>query len=175
MFYSFLSYGFGDSLWPKAELFATAEGENCAYGPTLYFWLKPNTLNEWNYYILWIDIMLSRQKLVIIIKDLASSLFRKYNNLIELCWWLANPDFLFLFLENCKKFALKYEGKIVAVLSNAEIYEHRKEERAARQFGTTTKGHPYIKMIYDSGDWLVGGEIEVVEKITWNDGLDSYR
>ena len=119
--------------------------------------------------------MLSWQKLVIIIKDLASSLFRKYNNLIELCWWLANPDFLFLFLENCKKFALKYEGKIVAVLSNAEIYEHRKEERAARQFGTTTKGHPYIKMIYDSGDWLVGGEIEVVEKITWNDGLDSYR
>lgn len=77
--------------------------------------------------------------------------------------------------ENCKKFALKYEGKIVAVLSNAEIYEHRKEERAARQFGTTTKGHPYIKMIYDSGDWLVGGDIEVVERITWNDGLDSYR
>ena len=30
-------------------------------------------------------------------------------------------------------------------------------------------------MIYDSGDWLVGGEIEVVERITWNDGLDSYR
>ena len=40
---------------------------------------------------------------------------------------------------------------------------------------TLTKGHPYIKMIYDSGDWLVGGEIEVVERITWNDGLDSYR
>ena len=35
---------------------------------------------------------------------------------------------------------MKYDGKIVAVLSNAEIYEHRKEERAARQFGTTTKG-----------------------------------
>ena len=28
----------------------------------------------------------------------------------------------------------------MAVLSNAEIYEHRKEERAARQFGTTSKG-----------------------------------
>ena len=40
---------------------------------------------------------------------------------------------------------------------------------------TLTKGHPYIKMIYDSGDWLVGGDIEVVERITWNDGLDSYR
>lgn len=30
-------------------------------------------------------------------------------------------------------------------------------------------------MIYDSGDWLVGGELEVLEKIQWNDGLDSYR
>ncbi len=30
-------------------------------------------------------------------------------------------------------------------------------------------------MIYESGDWLVGGDIEVLDKITWNDGLDSYR
>jgi hypothetical protein len=30
-------------------------------------------------------------------------------------------------------------------------------------------------MIYDSGDWLVGGDIEVLERITWNDGLDQYR
>lgn len=49
-------------------------------------------------------------------------------------------------LGDCQKFALKYEGKIVAVLSNPEIYEHRKEERAARQFGTTSKNHPYIKV-----------------------------
>ena len=30
-------------------------------------------------------------------------------------------------------------------------------------------------MIYDSGDWLVGGEIETLERIKWNDGLDKYR
>lgn len=30
-------------------------------------------------------------------------------------------------------------------------------------------------MIYDSGDWLVGGELEVLERIHWNDGLDQYR
>lgn len=30
-------------------------------------------------------------------------------------------------------------------------------------------------MIYDSGDWLVGGDIEVLGKITWDDGLDQYR
>ena len=27
----------------------------------------------------------------------------------------------------------------------------------------------------ESGDWLVGGEIEVLGRITWNDGLDQYR
>ena len=74
-----------------------------------------------------------------------------------------------------KKVALKYQEKIVAVLSDIEIYEHRKEERAARQFGTTCQAHPYIKMINESGDWLVGGEIHVLERIQWNDGLDQYR
>jgi len=30
-------------------------------------------------------------------------------------------------------------------------------------------------MIYESGDWLVGGELEVLDRIRWNDGLDHYR
>ena len=30
-------------------------------------------------------------------------------------------------------------------------------------------------MIYESGDWLVGGEIETLERIKWHDGLDKYR
>jgi ATP sulfurylase len=30
-------------------------------------------------------------------------------------------------------------------------------------------------MIYESGDWLVGGDIEVLERIRWGDGLDAYR
>lgn len=30
-------------------------------------------------------------------------------------------------------------------------------------------------MIYESGDWLVGGDLEVLERIKWNDGLDEYR
>jgi 3'-phosphoadenosine 5'-phosphosulfate synthase len=32
-----------------------------------------------------------------------------------------------------------------------------------------------FQMIYESGDWLVGGDIEVLERIRWGDGLDSYR
>jgi len=30
-------------------------------------------------------------------------------------------------------------------------------------------------MVYDSGDWLCGGDLEVLERILWNDGLDEYR
>lgn len=30
------------------------------------------------------------------------------------------------------------------------------------------------QMVMESGDWLVGGDLEVLEKIKWNDGLDQY-
>ena len=30
-------------------------------------------------------------------------------------------------------------------------------------------------MVMESGDWLVGGDIETIERITWGDGLDEYR
>ena len=43
-------------------------------------------------------------------------------------------------------FTLRYEGKAVAIMRHPEFYEHRKEERASRQFGTTSKNHPYIKV-----------------------------
>lgn len=98
-------------------------------------------------------------------------------------------------LEECEAIALSYEGKRVAVMRKPEFFEHRKEERCCRQFGTCNKGHPYVKvglqcalfsstvkyrlvllqMIYDSGDWLCGGDLEVLGRIKWNDGLDEYR
>ena len=30
-------------------------------------------------------------------------------------------------------------------------------------------------MVLESGDWLVGGDIEALERVRWNDGLDDYR
>ena len=30
-------------------------------------------------------------------------------------------------------------------------------------------------MVMESGDWLCGGDLEVLERIRWNDGLDEYR
>ncbi|XP_076369202.1 bifunctional 3'-phosphoadenosine 5'-phosphosulfate synthase-like isoform X2 [Tachypleus tridentatus] len=71
--------------------------------------------------------------------------------------------------------ALRHQGKCYAILRHPEFYEHRKEERCCRQFGTNDLGHPYVKMIYESGDWLVGGDLEVLERIRWNDSLDDFR
>lgn len=30
-------------------------------------------------------------------------------------------------------------------------------------------------MVLESGDYLVGGDLEVFERILWHDGLDQYR
>lgn len=79
-------------------------------------------------------------------------------------------------LEGKDAFTLKSpEGKPVAILRNFEIYDHNKEERCARTFGLTDERHPYAEMIYSSGDFLVGGDIEVLEPFTYDDGLDEYR
>jgi 3'-phosphoadenosine 5'-phosphosulfate synthase len=66
-------------------------------------------------------------------------------------------------------------GKTLAILRNPEIYAYRKEEIVSRFFGVIDKGHPYIKHIYSSGNWLIGGEIELLERIRYNDGLDKWR
>lgn len=78
-------------------------------------------------------------------------------------------------LEGHSAITLRYKNKALAILRRPEFYFHRKEERCGWQFGTNNLGHPYVKMIYESGDWLVGGDVEVLERIKWHDGLDIYR
>ncbi|KAG6529875.1 hypothetical protein ZIOFF_012090 [Zingiber officinale] len=57
-----------------------------------------------------------------------------------------------------------------------EIYKHNKEERIARTWGTTAPGLPYVQeAIAKAGNWLIGGDLEVMERIKYNDGLDQYR
>ena len=66
-------------------------------------------------------------------------------------------------------------GKTMAILRNPEIYENRKEEIVSRIFGVVDDGHPYVEHIYTGGDWLIGGEIELLDRIQYNDGLDKWR
>lgn len=78
-------------------------------------------------------------------------------------------------LSDCSAISLHYGHKPVAILRKPEFYFQRKEERCSRQFGTNNPKHPYIKMIHESGSHLVGGDLEVIERIRWNDDLDQYR
>ncbi|PKU85545.1 ATP sulfurylase 1, chloroplastic-like [Dendrobium catenatum] len=66
--------------------------------------------------------------------------------------------------------------KPVAILKDIEIYKHNKEERIARTWGTTAPGLPYVDdAISEAGNWLIGGDLLVIEPIKYNDGLDKYR
>ena len=71
--------------------------------------------------------------------------------------------------------SLTYQGVAVAILNKPEFFQARKEERCCRQFGTNDAGHPYIAQVNSYGDFLCGGEVEVLQKIKYNDGLDHYR
>ncbi|KAG6496360.1 ATP sulfurylase 2-like [Zingiber officinale] len=67
-------------------------------------------------------------------------------------------------------------GGFVAILRRIEIYKHNKEERIARTWGTTVSGLPYVEeVISPAGNWLIGGDLEVLEPIKYHDGLDHYR
>jgi 3'-phosphoadenosine 5'-phosphosulfate synthase len=66
-------------------------------------------------------------------------------------------------------------GQTVAILRNPEIYANRKEEIVTRMFGVIDPGHPYIQHIYSGGDFLIGGEVELLGRIRYNDGLDQWR
>lgn len=65
---------------------------------------------------------------------------------------------------------------LVGVLRSVEIYKHNKEERIARTWGCTAPGLPYVEeVITPAGNWLIGGDLEVLKHITYQDGLDQYR
>ena len=66
-------------------------------------------------------------------------------------------------------------GQTVAILRDPEIYANRKEEIVTRMFGAIDMDHPYIKTIYNGGDYLIGGEVELLDRIRYNDGLDKWR
>lgn len=78
-------------------------------------------------------------------------------------------------LEGVEAIALTRNGEHYAILRKPKFYPHRKEERICRQFGTAHPDHPTIRLIAESGDWLVGGDLEVLQRIVWRDGLDEYR
>jgi ATP sulfurylase len=46
-----------------------------------------------------------------------------------------------------------------------QVFDAIKEERCSRTFGLHHTGHPYVAQIYADGDYLVGGDLEVLGEI----------
>ena len=67
-------------------------------------------------------------------------------------------------------------GQPLAILRNPEAYELRVRELILRTWGVVDDAHPYIKELLAPGkDYALGGEVELLGRITYNDGLDAYR
>ncbi|VDO25979.1 unnamed protein product, partial [Haemonchus placei] len=71
--------------------------------------------------------------------------------------------------------ALTRHGVVLAVLNDGEIFAHRREERVARQFAFSDPRHPAVEQVLSSGPWCLGGDLKVLERITFDDGLNSFR
>ena len=78
-------------------------------------------------------------------------------------------------LQNADAITLaKSNDEPVAILRDP-FYTNPKEEYAARTIGFTHVGHPTVERIMKMSTQLVGGDLEVLRPIVYNDGLDHYR
>jgi sulfate adenylyltransferase len=58
-----------------------------------------------------------------------------------------------------------YEGDhLLAVLHLAEKFTYDKKREAELVYRTTDEAHPGVKVLYDQGDWLLGGRISLVNR-----------
>ncbi len=56
-------------------------------------------------------------------------------------------------------------NKSLAILKNIEIYKYSKKDYSKSIFWTTDKKHPWVKMIYDLKDYLIGWDIVMLNNI----------
>merc|ERR1719487_1103640 len=67
-------------------------------------------------------------------------------------------------------------GVPLAIMRNPEVYDLRVRELIHRTWGITDDEHPYIKLLLAPGkDFAIGGEVELLGRIKYNDGLDVHR
>jgi sulfate adenylyltransferase len=60
---------------------------------------------------------------------------------------------------------LYYKGKPMARMYVDDMYEFDKKEFAESVFRTTDEAHPGVKRVFEMGDTLLGGEIEMIEDL----------
>jgi 3'-phosphoadenosine 5'-phosphosulfate synthase len=75
-----------------------------------------------------------------------------------------------------KLVAIKWNGEIVATISDPVFFENRKEEICARTFGCFRADHAGAGPIMAQGEWLISGSsMHFMKRVLFNDGMDKYR
>ncbi|HID17294.1 TPA: sulfate adenylyltransferase, partial [Candidatus Bathyarchaeota archaeon] len=62
--------------------------------------------------------------------------------------------------------ALTYNGKPIAILHIKEKYRFDKKELAKRVYGTVDPSHPDIKKMECTGDFILSGRIDLLERLS---------
>lgn len=82
-------------------------------------------------------------------------------------------------LKKQEKIALKcssFSEQVLAVMNEPSYFDFRKEDVAARTFGTTNRNHPTVKRMLEQGDMCVTSQsMQFFQSIQFNDGMDKYR
>lgn len=63
----------------------------------------------------------------------------------------------------CGKYLGDSEMKVYAIVQVSDIFKRNKEEEAKLVFGTTDTNHPGVERIFREPDWLVGGDVFVLQ------------
>ena len=67
-------------------------------------------------------------------------------------------------------------GTTLAILRDPEAYDLRVRELILRTWGVVDDAHPYIANLLSPGkSYALGGEVELLGRITYGDGLDAHR
>jgi sulfate adenylyltransferase len=78
-------------------------------------------------------------------------------------------------LKNSSRAALYHEnGTLLAVMNVADVYRYDKEKEAELVFRTTDGNHPGVAYVYAQGEYLVGGEITMLNRPPHED-FREYR
>eukprot|EP00325_Prymnesiales_sp_UTEX-LB-985_P004529 CAMPEP_0174699716 /NCGR_PEP_ID=MMETSP1094-20130205/4909_1 /TAXON_ID=156173 /ORGANISM="Chrysochromulina brevifilum, Strain UTEX LB 985" /LENGTH=534 /DNA_ID=CAMNT_0015897099 /DNA_START=83 /DNA_END=1683 /DNA_ORIENTATION=+ len=90
---------------------------------------------------------------------------------------LPITDFTKRSIKGAKAVALtNAAGVPLAILRTPEVYELRVRELILRTWGVIDDEHPYIKTLLAPGkDFALGGEVELLGRIKYRDGLDQFR
>lgn len=70
-------------------------------------------------------------------------------------------------LKDKKKAAIvsRSDKKIYGMINIDDIYTYDKQEFAKKLYGTTDTSHPGVSAIYDRGDYIVGGRVDLLRRI----------